>query len=101
MKRVLVFSFLGFLLLAPAKAQRGEKPVVTVSQESGLSIYQKGISIQLQDAPVGEKLEILNIVGVRVFQKRIENANQEFLVDIPKGYYIVKIGDIVRKISIK
>jgi len=61
----------------------------------------RGNILQLQNATIGDKLEILSIVGARVLQKKIENTNQEFVLDLPKGYYIVKIGTVVRKISVK
>ena len=101
MKKSFAFLFLLFLILAPLNAQRGEKTVVTVTQETGVSVFQKGTTLQLQNATVGEKIEVLSIVGVRVFEKRIESSNQEFQIELPKGYYIVKIGNIVRKISVK
>lgn len=101
MKKSVAFFFLLFIFFAPVNAQRAEKTVVIVSQEIGVAVYQKGKILQLQNAPAGEKLEVLSIVGVRVFEKRIESSNQEFQLDLPKGYYIVKIGTIVRKISVK
>jgi hypothetical protein len=101
MKKSFSFIFLIFILITPLCAQRSERVVVAVSQESGVTISMKGNILQLQNATVGEKLEILSIVGVRVFQKKIESTNQEFELDLPKGYYIVKIGTVVRKISVK
>ena len=101
MKKSFSFIFLLFILLAPVSAQKAEKPIAATSQESGVSIFMKGNTLQLQNATVGEKVEILSIVGVRVFQKKIESSNQDYELDLPKGYYIVKIGTIVRKIAVK
>lgn len=101
MKKRFALLFLSFLLLAPLNAQKSEKAVVTASQETGVSVYLKGRTLQLQNAVVGEKLEVLSIVGVRVLERKIENSNQDFQLDLPRGYYIVKMGNVVRKISVK
>ncbi|MEA4841386.1 MAG: hypothetical protein ABFC90_12085 [Bacteroidales bacterium] len=101
MKKRFTFIFLSFMLFAPLNAQKGEKVIVTVSQETTVSVFLKGKTLQLQNAVVGEKLEVLSIVGVRVFDKKIESSNQEFQLGLPKGYYIVKMGTVVRKISVK
>lgn len=102
MKKSFSLILLLFILIAPISAQKGEKAAAPVAQETpAVSIFMKGNTLQLQNVTVGEKVEILSIVGVRVFQKKIENTNQDYELDLPKGYYIVKIGTIVRKISVK
>jgi len=101
MKKSFSFIFLLFLLLAPLNAQKSEKAAASTTQETSVSIFMKGSTLQLQNATVGEKIEILSIVGVRVFDKKIESSNQEYVLELSKGYYIVKIGTIVRKISVK
>jgi len=99
MKKVFTFFFLSFLLLAPLNAQKSEK--VSAQPETTVTMFQKGKTLQLQNATVGEKVQVLSIVGVRVFEKKIESVNQDFQLDLPKGYYIVKLGNVVRKISVK
>jgi len=89
------------MLFASLNAQKSEKVVVTVSQDTTVSVLLKGKTLQLLNAVVGEKLEVLSIVGVRVFNEKIESSNQEFQLELPKGYYIVKMGTVVRKISVK
>ena len=101
MKRRFTLFFLCLLFLAPLNAQKGENTVVLTSQETGVLVFQKGKTLQVQNAVIGEKLEVLSIVGVRVFERHIESTNQEFPLDLPKGYYIVKIRNVVRKILVK
>jgi hypothetical protein len=101
MKKSFTFLLLLFVLLAPLTAQKSEKASAPASQETSASIFMKGNTLQLQNATVGEKIEILSIVGVRVFEKKIESSNQEFQLELSRGYYIVKIGTVVRKISVK
>jgi hypothetical protein len=100
MKRVLIVLVLAFATLAPLAAEKSEKVAVAMP-ETTISLIQTGKTLQLQNATVGEKMEVLSIVGVRIVEKKIESANQSFTLELPKGYYIVKIGTAVRKISIK
>jgi maltose-binding protein MalE len=100
MKRILIVLALTFVTLAPLAAQKSEKTAVA-PQETTLSVIQTGKTLQLQNATVGEKMEVLSIVGVRIVEKKIESSNQSFTLELPKGYYIVKIGTAVRKISVK
>jgi hypothetical protein len=98
MKKLLAYLFMAFLAVAPLAA---EKVVVPVVQDAGVVVVLNGKIMQLQNANVGDKLEILNIVGVKIFEKKIESSNPQYTLDLPKGYYIVKVGDTVRKISVK
>jgi hypothetical protein len=101
MKRILIVLVMTLLVLAPLAAQKGEKAVATATTETTLSVILTGKTLQLQNASVGEKMEVLSIVGVRIVEKKIESSNQSFTMELPKGYYIVKIGTAVRKISVK
>jgi hypothetical protein len=96
MKKTLATIMLTLLLATPVFAEKTASvqdvlPVVVVS----------GKVLQLQNVAAGDKLEILSIVGVKVYEKKLEGSNPSLAIDLPKGYYIVRIGTTVRKISIK
>jgi len=57
--------------------------------------------ILVENAPIGSKLEIYSVVGIRVKEIIIKQSTCEYTVDIAKGYYIIRIGDTVRKIAIR
>jgi hypothetical protein len=101
MKKSLAFILLLLMSLSPLIAQKSERAGSPVSPETVVSVYQKGKSLFLQNAPIGEKLKIMSIVGVCVFEKRVDSTYMEIILELPKGYYIVKVGTIVRKIAIK
>ncbi len=101
MKKIVALFVLTLILLAPLAAQKVEKAVAAVTTETTLSVILTGKTLQLQNATVGEKMEVLSIVGVRIVEKKIESSNPSFALELPKGYYIVKIGTAVRKISVK
>jgi len=98
MKRIVVILVLALMTLSPLLAQKAEK---VAAQETTLSVILTGKTLQLQNATVGEKMEVLSIVGVRIVEKKIESTNPTFTLELPKGYYIVKVGTAVRKISVK
>lgn len=49
----------------------------------------------------GQTLEVVSITGKHVMRVRIDNASQRIELNVPKGCYILKIGSVVRKVSIR
>ncbi len=72
-----------------------EKKAETVE----ISAYDNKIIVT--NAPVGSKIEIYSVVGIRVKELPIKQPTGEYPVNIAKGYYIVRIGEIVRKVAIR
>jgi hypothetical protein len=101
MKRYFLAFVLIFFFLAPLCAQKSDKVTTPVAQEQTFSIVLKGRTLQIQNIKVGDKIEILNILGVRVLEKRSDSTYIELQLELPQGYYIVKVGTLVRKISVK
>ena len=68
---------------------------------------QQNITITLIESTLhvtgasGEMLHIYNVAGVRVMSVRIEGADKRIELGLPKGCYIVEVGKVVRKISVK
>jgi len=46
-------------------------------------------------------LEIYNIMGVKVYSRRIPPGNGEYPVNLSRGYYILKIGKTTKKVAIR
>jgi len=49
----------------------------------------------------GQVMQIYNVAGVRVMSVKVEGADKRYELNLPKGCYIVKVGKVVRKISIR
>lgn len=49
----------------------------------------------------GQDLYIYNVTGVRVKSFRVDSNDKRFELNLPKGCYIVKVGKVVRKISVR
>lgn len=46
-------------------------------------------------------VEIYNVAGVRIMNIRVDGSDKYYDLNLPKGCYIVKVGKVVRKISIQ
>lgn len=96
MKNLIVICLFMLFVAVPVSADK----VVTAS-ESAPTVVMNGKTLQMQNIPSGDKIEILSIVGVKVLEKKPESSNCSLVLELPRGYYIVKIGSTVRKISVK
>lgn len=55
----------------------------------------------IENLPEDGILEIYNIMGVKVYNRRVKAGTNQQYLSLPKGYYIIKIGTFTRKIAIK
>jgi hypothetical protein len=55
----------------------------------------------IENLPKDELLEIYNIMGMKVYNRRVKAGTNQYVLSLPKGYYIIKIGKLTRKIAIK
>ncbi len=85
------------------QANTAVSPVVTRKdrEKDSVEISAYDNKIVVENAPAGSKLEIYSVVGIRVKEIPMKQSSGEYTVDIAKGYYIVRIGDTVRKVSIR
>ena len=76
---------------------------VTVSNDTDRPAEMNvvGNKIFTDNAPVGKKIEIFSVVGLKVAEIEIKGTSGEYLLSVPKGYYILKMSDIVRKVAIR
>ena len=49
----------------------------------------------------GEVLEVVSLTGRQIAQYRIETASQRVELNLAKGCYVLKVGKVVRKVSIR
>ena len=89
------FFLLTFSSQSVAWAQDGRK------QETAQKEQQSENRVRVQNAEPGSQMEVYNIVGVKLTTIRIDSTDVTVQVNLPKGYYIFKIGNVVRKVVIK
>ena len=67
---------------------------------SGITLTVNGTKVHVTGAN-GENMEIFNLTGVKVSSISIDSADKSLTLTLPKGCYILKVGKVVRKISIR
>ncbi|WP_270621630.1 T9SS type A sorting domain-containing protein [Parabacteroides merdae] len=82
-------------------AQQANTTVAKDKEPDSVEISAYDNKIVVENAPAGSKLEVYSVVGIRVKEIPMKQPSGEYTVDLAKGYYIVRIGDTVRKVSIR
>lgn len=101
-KRLLIIPFVASLMLISpmsSGAADAEPQVVQQVDEREITITVSQSSIIVNNA-AGLTLEVVSLTGKQVAKVRIDSPAQRVELNIPKGCYIVKVGKVVRKISI-
>jgi hypothetical protein len=84
-----------------ALAQSDTKPKAVSNEADRIVVSMVGNKLSTENAPIGKKIEIFSIIGLRVVEIEIKTHSAEYLLNVPKGYYILKISDTVRKVAIR
>lgn len=94
--------FLGLLLGMPAKAEAAAAAMIEVidTEIQSVSLSYNESVLHVTGAN-GMVMHIYNVAGVRVMSVKVEGADKRIELNLPKGCYIVKVGKLVRKISIQ
>lgn len=105
-KRLLIFS--SFLCMTAAVSMQAEPMLMAmemgvaeqVEPERNVSITVEANSVQVTGA-TGLVLEVVSLTGRQVASYRIDSPAQRIELNIPKGCYILKVGKVVRKVTVK
>ncbi len=68
---------------------------------TAIEVTVVGNKISTENAPIGKMIEIYSIVGLKVHEIEIKLSTTEYTLSVPKGYYILRIDNTVRKIAIR
>lgn len=100
-KYLLSILFLSLIaMVAPSYANASEAVEFIENDVQTVSVVVNGSSVRVGGAN-GMTLYVYNITGLRVKAVAIDSSDKQFDLDLPKGCYILKVGKVVRKISIK
>ncbi len=99
MKRlyIIVLSAL-FLAAAPIAAFAQVDEELTTEINAATMVVRDG-NVHITNAE-GKNLEVYNVTGVRVALIRIDSNDKQVNLNLSRGCYILKVGKIVRKITI-
>ncbi|MDR0844515.1 MAG: T9SS type A sorting domain-containing protein [Tannerella sp.] len=100
---IVVLSGCMGLLAVSAQAQNVERSpgMFTQPVDTALKVTVVDNRITVANAPVKSKIEIYNILGSKVKEFEIKQSTDDYIAALPKGYYIVRIKETVRKIIIR
>lgn len=82
-------------------ATEAESPAIVDQQaDKDITINISGQTVTVTGAQ-GETLEIVSLTGRRMMTVKIESPAQRIELNVPKGCYILKVGKVVRKVSVR
>lgn len=102
-RRLLSFVFATTLSLLPAiTLKAADMPMEAMQQDMSeeVTIAVSGQTVTVSGAQ-GETLEVISLTGRRVLTVKIESPAQRIELNIPKGCYLLKVGKVVRKVSLR
>lgn len=100
-KKILRYYFFFIAAVSPLAVNASEMfmPEIGVEQSEPL-ISVQGAVVTISGA-AGEKLEVVSLTGKCLMTFRIDSLSQRIELNVPKGCYILKIGKVVRKVTIR
>ena len=101
-KRLLTILFIVPMLLGTmvTKAAETEAEIGISQPQTEVEIIVEQGAIRVVGA-VGEVMHVYNVTGVEVMNIRVESQDKRFHVNLPKGFYIIKVGKVVRKVYLR
>ena len=102
-KRLLIFSFIAALtLMAPqtVKASDAEAPAIEQTINEDIVISVSGQTVTISGAQ-GQTLEVISLTGRCVMSTKTEGPVQRIALNVPKGCYILNIGKVARKVTVR
>jgi len=102
-KKLLIFASAVMLLIGtPAMAMQMvmEMGIAEQIDEQAPTISVNGNTVSVQGAS-GMTLEVVSLTGRAVAQYKIDSPAQRIELNLAKGCYILKIGKVVRKITVR
>lgn len=101
-KRLFSYFLMVFMLMSVPMTSSATSAVEIVDNNfQAITISINSESVLRVTGAAGETLYIYNITGVRVMSIKVDGADKSYSLNLPKGCYIVKVGKMVRKISIR
>lgn len=97
---LILYLLSGFGFLAHAQeTQNGF--VMEQPEKQEVKIVYSGEKVTIENLPKDDVLEVFNIMGVKIHSRRVSAGTNEYELNLPKGYYILKVGKTTKKIAVK
>ena len=100
-KYVIILS-LFFTLAFMVTAQNADAPDHSDATNEGVELWADEANLlHIRNGDPGTKIVIYSIVGTKMSEFELKTDSSEIPLQLPKGYYIVKIGEVARKVAVK
>ena len=102
-KSLIIVACTALLTLAmPSRAMNmvTEMGVAEQIDEQGPTLSVEGNIVSVKDAS-GMNLEVVSLTGRAVATYKIDGPAQRIELNLPKGCYILKVGKVVRKVTVR
>ena len=99
-KNLLVISMMAFLAVpAVASTTVFEERGVAEMIDETITLTIDGNAVTISGAQ-GQKLIVVSLTGRQVAEYQIDSPAQRIELNLTKGCYVLKVGNVVRKVSI-
>lgn len=102
MTRKLLYILFASAMLMGSNFKAAADPIIEVNaidfNQVGISYYNGVLHIT---GAAGLSVSVYNIVGQKVYEGRIDSNDKRIELNLPANCYIVKVGSVARKISVK
>lgn len=102
MTRKLLYILFASAMLMGSNFKAAADPIIEVNaidfNQVGISFYNGVLHIT---GAAGLSVSVYNIVGQKVYEGRIDSSDKRIELNLPANCYIVKVGSVARKISVK
>lgn len=100
-KKIFTLILVGGLFMGMPMMAHAESSIEIIDQAfPSIDISINGNVLHVTGAS-GQDLYVYNVTGVRVKSFRVDSNDKRYELNLPKGCYIVKVGKVVRKISVR
>jgi hypothetical protein len=94
--------FIAFVALGfPLAAQEVKSNTATEIDKKTIELTVDANRVSVRNVTPGDTLTVFSVVGLKMNEIAIKSTTAEYVLNVPKGYYILKIGETVRKVVIK
>ncbi|MCQ2209451.1 MAG: T9SS type A sorting domain-containing protein [Paludibacteraceae bacterium] len=77
----------------------GQEQVASESLKTNIFVYNN--QLYITNANENALVEVKNMLGETIMSFRLTSANEKIDLDLKKGFYIVRVDDILQRIIIK
>ena len=70
-------------------------------ERNPIELTVSGNKVNWQNAPLGKKLEVYSVIGAKVTEIEIKTTSGDSILHVSRGFYVLRLGDTVRKVVIR